>query len=270
MLYLTLQTEKELSSLIWKGKKTFLLEVWIRSKNLEQFIRFRIKIRQTFARFPICLRWSWSSSLWLLQPVQKLGWLFLHLRSHTSSAWAQSGGQWVQRKPFTPRRKRRRRGRRRIQPKAQEGRLAVQIIHFPDTDIGTNKLGSASRVVRWQRGGCYWMCTLVYVFRGDVGWSQPEKKLTINQRSEPACCPTRADKRADDYRGATRTEQTRQLDSVKTLGLINHIIRHFDVKKNETKPIWETDVQSTHILWFKNFFAAPFIALREKHLAGEM
>lgn len=53
-------------------------------------------------------------------------------------------------------------------------------------------------------------------------------KLTVNQRSEPACCPRRADKGADDYGGATRTEQTRQLDSVKTLGLNNHVIWHFD------------------------------------------
>ena len=34
---------------------------------------------------------------------------------------------------------------RRIQSQAQEGRLAVQIIHIPNTDSGTNKLGSASR-----------------------------------------------------------------------------------------------------------------------------
>lgn len=32
--------------------------------------------------------------------------------------------------------------------KRRGGRLAVQIIHFPDTDSGTNKLGSASRVVQ--------------------------------------------------------------------------------------------------------------------------
>lgn len=32
---------------------------------------------------------------------------------------------------------------RRIQSQVQEGRLAVQIIHIPDTDSGTNKQGSA-------------------------------------------------------------------------------------------------------------------------------
>lgn len=36
---------------------------------------------------------------------------------------------------------------RRIQSQAQEGRLAVQIIHIPVTDSGTNKLGSTSREV---------------------------------------------------------------------------------------------------------------------------
>lgn len=37
--------------------------------------------------------------------------------------------------------------KRRIQSEAREGRLAVQIIHIPDTDSGTNKLGTASREV---------------------------------------------------------------------------------------------------------------------------
>lgn len=55
------------------------------------FIRLRIKIQQTFAGFPICLWRSWSSSLWLLQTVQKTRLAFLHLRSHTSGAQAQRG-----------------------------------------------------------------------------------------------------------------------------------------------------------------------------------
>lgn len=35
----------------------------------------------------------------------------------------------------------------RTQSQAREGRLTVQIIHIPDTDSGTNKLGSTSREV---------------------------------------------------------------------------------------------------------------------------
>lgn len=38
-------------------------------------------------------------------------------------------------------------GEKRIESEAQEGRQAVQIIHIPDSDRRTNKLGSSSREV---------------------------------------------------------------------------------------------------------------------------
>lgn len=50
------------------------------------------------------------------------------------------------------------------------------------------------------------VCVSVCVLRRVGGERQgcrvkAAEKLTVNQRSEPACCPRRADKGADDYGG---------------------------------------------------------------------